>query len=201
MKKILKIITSLALGFSLFVGFSPTTSNATAGQSTPTVDLSTNTHVDFNISSVDPTEPFIQIRQYKDAEGNPYTIGMRYTPSDNITPLSGGSSDSVKVYPDTWTASYDGMAINMSYDFDVEKSGTHWKISNPRNHQYSGWFTTFSDAKLSISRATSAASFPAEINASAEAKIFDNMWIQIKSATCLLWTKITDGGLITTYYN
>lgn len=89
----------------------------------------------------------------------------------------------------------------MSYQFDASKSGSHWVISNARNHDYNGVFMTFSNPKLGISRSTSTASFPAEVNASVDISVFDNQWVKLYNSKGIMYTQITDGGTMTLYWN
>jgi hypothetical protein len=197
LKNLLKIITSLALVFTFLVGFSPATTSAAESQITPDLSVLEKAVIDIDMDSIDISQPYTETKQYKDEEGNPYTLEMKFTPS----PITTFGSESNPASVGTWTSSFNGVVLQMSYQFDVSKSGTHWKISNARNHSYFGVFVTFSNAKLSISNSTSSSSSPAEVNASVDMKIFDNAWIPVGSSVGLMWTTISDGGTMTLNWN
>jgi hypothetical protein len=194
-KNLLKAVASLCLVFSMLVGFSPAT-HASESQKPP-VDIAEKTVIDLNLDSMDLSKPVTETKEYKDAEGNPYTLEMKFTPAKITT--QGTSTNPATV--GTWTSSFKGGILNMSYQFDLSKSGSQWVISNARNHDYNGVFMTFSNAKLEISRAKSTASFPAEINASVDISVFDNQWVKLYNSKGIMYTQVDNGGTMTLYWN
>lgn len=197
MKSLLKTVASLCLVFSLLVGFSPATTHASESQTPPPVDITQKAVIDVNLDSLDLSKPYTETKEYKDAEGNPYTIEMKFTP--NTITTQGTSTNAA--YAGTWTSYFKGGILNMSYQFDLSKSGSQWVISNARNHDYNGLFMTFSNAKLYISRAKSTASFPAEVNASVDISVFDNQWVKLYNSKGIMYTQVDSGGTMLTYWN
>ena len=143
---------------------------------------------------VDLTKPFTQTIHVDTESETPGILTLTFTPK----PQTRGSSTN-EASVGTWTSSYTGIN-NMSYQFDLEKVGTQWKMSNPRNHTYSRVFTTFSNPSLKISRATSTNTFPCEINASVTAELFDNQWISLGTELWYMYTTVTHDGVMTLYW-
>jgi hypothetical protein len=183
MKKFLSIILSLAMVFSL-------SSHAFAAE--PVNDQEPLIVID--LDKVDPTKPFTQTIQVGTESEPSGTLTLTCTPK----PQTRGSSTN-EAYESTWTSSYTGIN-NMSYQFDLEKVGDQWKMSNPRNHTYSRLFTTFSNPSLKISRAISTNSFPCEINASVTAELFDNQWVSLGTSLWYMYTTVTHDGIMTLYW-
>lgn len=198
MKKLLKNVSCLALVFSMFIGFYPTATQASESQTQPSVAITQEAVIDVNLDSLDLSKPYTKIKEYKDAEGNPYTLEMKFTPN-TIAPQAGSSTNPASV--GTWTSSYDNGIISHSYQFDLSKSGAQWVISNARNHAYTGIFISFRNPRLYISRATSTASFPAEVNASVEMTLFDNQWVKIYDGQGVMYTQVTSGGTMTLHWD
>lgn len=183
MKKFLSVILSLAMIFSL---------SATALAAEPIDNHDPLIAID--LDEVDPTKPFTQTIQVDTESETPGTLTLTFTPK----PQTRGSSTN-EAYAGTWTSKYTGIS-NMSYQFDLEKVGTQWKMSNPRNHTYSRVFTTFSNPSLKISRATSTNTFPCEINANVTAELFDNQWISLGTELWYMYTTVTHDGVMTLYW-
>ncbi len=142
-----------------------------------------------NLSELDFNNPYVEVNEFIDENGNTVTITNTYVP-DNLT--KGSSTNNAS--SGTWTSLYVG-AITMSYKFDLSKSGSSWKISNAREHLYGGLVTQFTDPVLRISRVTSTSSYPAEVYATVHTKT------TILSSTCLLRTSVNNNGVMTTYWN
>ena len=184
MKKFLSIILSLAMIFTL------STTAFAAEPADNRVPLMT-----VDLEEVDFTEPFTQTVQVETDDETPATFTLEFTPK----PQTRGSSSN-EAHTGTWTSHYESGIFNMSYQFDLEKSGTQWKMSNPRNHMYSGLFTSFSNPSLKIVRSVSTNTFPCEIDANVTATYFDNQWITIATDTWFMYTTVTHDGTMTVYW-
>jgi len=160
-----------------------------------TYETSDEINIDVILDDIDLSQPYSKTEYHTDEDGNEITLTLDFTPAPQTR---GSSSNDASV--GTWTSSYSDATTSMSYKFDVSKSGTQWTISNARTHLYSGLFCTFSDPSLTISRATSTSSFPAEINATVGVSFFDNGWIHIYSTVWWMTTKITSDGTMTLYW-
>ena len=149
--------------------------------------------IEIELNNMDLSQPYSESNTYIDENGNEYTTTLSFIPSKtrSSNPASVG----------TWTSKYDGFGMNMSYKFDVSKSGTQWKISNARSHTYSGIFLKFTSPKLYISRAVSTNSFPAEVNAEVTVDYLDNQWVHLYTNTWIMYTTIDSGGTMTVYNN
>jgi hypothetical protein len=133
---------------------------------------------------------------FVDSDGNPVEIELSYTPS--VTPTGSTTNDATV---GTWTSSYNAVIVNMSYRFDVGRSGAQWTISNGRDHAYSGLFTRYKNPSLKITRGTSTAIYPAEINARVEWEKFDNQWVgPLASGSSTMRTEINSAGKMTLWY-
>jgi len=147
--------------------------------------------LEIDLNDLDLTQPFTMTQQFINADGEPVTIEYSFTPA-----LQTRWSSTYTAAVGTWTFSYNSIA-SMSFQVDMERSGSQWKLSNARNHTYSAPFTTFSDAKLSISRAVSTSTFPAEVNASVVAKVFDNQWFALYTITAWFTVTVSSSGVVT----
>lgn len=183
MKKFLSIILSLAMIFSL---------SSAALAAGPVDDQDTLTAIELN--EVDLTKPFTKTIQVDTESETPGTLTLTFTPK----PQTRGSS-TMEASAGTWTSWYKGIS-NMSYQFDLEKVGTQWKMSNPRNHTYSRVFTTFSNPSLKITRAISTNTFPCEINANVTAELFDNQWVSLGTSLWYMYTTVTYDGVMTVHW-
>ena len=183
MKKFLSIILSLAMIFSL---------SSVAFATGPVDDQDTLVAIELN--EVDLTKPFVKTVQVDAESETPGILTLTFTPK----PQTRGSSTN-EASVGTWTSSYTGIS-NMSYQFDLEKVGNQWKMSNPRNHTYSRVFTTFSNPSLKITRATSTNTFPCEINANVTAELFDNQWVSLGTSLWYMYTTVTHAGVMTLYW-
>lgn len=180
MKKFLSIILSLAMIFSL-----PSAALA-AG---PVDNQDTLIAVDLN--EIDLTKPFTKTIQIDTESETPDMLILTFTPK----PQARGSSTD-EACAGTWTSWYKGIS-NMSYQFDLEKVETQWKMSNARNHTYSRVFTTFSNPSLKITRAISTNTFPCEVNANVTAELFDNQWVSLGTSLWHMYTTVTHDGVVT----
>jgi len=188
MKKIISIILSVAMLFSLSV---------TAFAAEPMSDIpNPDQLLTASLDELDLSKTYSDTKVVYDDEGNPITLSFEFEP----TPRTRGSSTN-NASVGTWTSSVDYGVISMSYKFDLEKYGSQWKMSNARSHQYSGLFTAFSNPRLTISRAISTNTFPCEINASVDASLFDNQWVHIYSGTWLMSTTVNSSGTMTLTWN
>lgn len=119
-----------------------------------------------------------------------------YTPA----PKTRGSSTTT-ASTGTWTSHAQLADWYISYQFDLEKSGSQWKMSNGRNFKYTGTIIGFSNADLSISRSVSTNTFPCEINGTVRANHFDNQWVQIIETTWTLTTTVDKNATMTTTWS
>lgn len=152
--------------------------------------------IDAKLDEIDLTKPYSETYHFTDEAGIDIIIDLKFTPE-----IQTRGSTTNKASAGTWTSSVNYGIISMSYKFDVAKTGSQWKISNARSHAYSGLFCQFSGAKLKVSRGTSTNSYPAELNASVNAKVFDNSWVPLYSGTWLMTTTINSGGTMKLTWN
>lgn len=145
---------------------------------------------------MDFTKTFSDTMVVYDSNGNPITMTLNYVPA----PQARGSKTN-PAFAGTWTSEVDYGIIQMSYKFDLAKSGSQWKMSNGREHQYRGLFCKFSNDSLNISRATSTNTYPCEINAKVDADVFDNAWIPLYSGTWLMTISVDSRGTMTLTWN
>ncbi|WP_307477569.1 hypothetical protein [Cytobacillus purgationiresistens] len=170
------------------------------GEKSPEPTLLTDEGVIFeeNLNTMDLSKPFSTTEVFVDSEGNEITVESSFVPSDEITTF-GSSTNNASV--GVWTSKVNWGTHGMSYKFDVGKSGSQWKMSNARAHDYWGVFVKFSNPSLNISRATSTNSYPAEINSSVKADIFSNAWFHIATTTVRMETTINSKGTMKLTWN
>lgn len=194
MKRSLKSLSGFALSVIMLVAMSAT---AFASESAPNAKpVSTPVSINTDLESIDFTEPFSDTKVVYDNNGEPITMTLNFVPA----PQAKGSSTN-DAYAGTWTSEVDYGIIQMSYKFDLEKSGSQWKMSNGREHQYRGLFCKFSNDSLKISRSTSTSTYPCEINAKVDADVFDNTWVPLYSGTWIMTTTVNSGGTMTLTWN
>lgn len=194
MKRSLKSLTGLALTSILLVAMS---ANALAAESVPnTKPVPPPVSINANLDSMDLTKPYSATKVVYDLNGEPITMKLDFTPDLQTKGISTNDA-----YAGIWTSSVNYGILKMSYKFDLEKSGSQWKISNGREHQYSGLFCQFSNDNLNISRTLSTDTFPCEINAKVDAVVCDNAWIPLYSGTWLMTTTVDSGGTMTLTWN
>jgi len=126
---------------------------------------------------------------YRNDDGEWVSKGISFTPSLNARASSNAASVGA------WRSWYNTGVVSMSYWFDVSRSGTQWKMSNARDHQYSGLLTSFSSPSLRITRATSTNSSPAQIDASVVARALG------VSTTWKMQTTINSSGTMRLTHN
>lgn len=153
--------------------------------------------VDMDSENFDISEPYEVKKEIVNDNGDTVVIGAIYTPNPEYNPnLRWSSTKNASV--GTWTSYYDGgIACSMRYDFDVSRSGSHWKISNGRNLTASALLSTIEGKSLKINRSTSTSSYAAEIMGTCTVKVLDT---QIGSAATIeAWIKtvINDSGKLT----
>ncbi|MDR2024953.1 MAG: hypothetical protein LBQ71_17310 [Hungatella sp.] len=193
MKIIKKVICTLLVA-SLVLG-----ANVIAFASEPTVDKSHNAalEIDMNSDSFDVTKPYEVSKQIVNDRGETVTIGAVYTPNKDYNPyLRWSSSQNASV--GTWTSYYDGsIACSMQYDFDVSRSGSHWKISNGRNLVAHAIISTIEGKSLKINRATSTSAYAAEIMGTCTIKVLDTPIGSAATIDAWIKTTINDSGTLT----
>ncbi len=191
MKKIISaiIISTVLMSTSVFAN---EVSNSKTNQSIEVQNFSNAEKViaTKDVSKLDLDKPYIEINEFTDENGDIVTITNTYVPNK----LTKGSSTNT-ASSGIWTSRCTTGIMSMSYRFDLSKSGSSWKISNAREHLYSGLLTEFTNPLLKISRATSTSSYPAEVYATVQVEFAGS------SSTCLLRTSISNNGIMTTYWN
>lgn len=154
------------------------------------LDLLDETKQNIELNHFDFNDPYFETTTYGN-EDEEITITTTYLPS--LTK----ETASVGVWKSEVRHKILGVTVMVhSFRYDVSKSGSQWKISNPRDHSYSAPFTTFADPKLSVGRAVSTSSLPAEASASVYINVFDNSWVTVMSGTKGLRVTITSGGTL-----
>ncbi|WP_017815121.1 hypothetical protein [Paenibacillus shenyangensis] len=192
-------------GFALMaiLGLSVTSaSSAFASEADPAATaaaIKPDVQIEQDLSTLNPIHPFQETKEYTDKNGNEYTVTNTFTPSKSG--ISTNGSDSNQGYAGVWTSKVTYGVIKMSYQFDLAKSGSQWKISNPRNHDYWGAFMKFSAPSLKVTRAVSTSSLPAEVNASVTAEMFDNAWVPLGSSRWIMYTTVSSSGWMVVNWN
>lgn len=190
-----KILCSLLACVMLF----GTSTVAFAAESTPAgvpEDNDACIVVDFN--EMDMTKPFEISTQYVNEQGETITIGAIYTPNEDWEEITPMWSHDYEATVGTWTSYFDGSIIDgMSYQYDVSRSGSHWKISNARNFLAHCVLSTVRDKQLTINRATSTSSSPAEVMGICTVDVIDTPIGHVMSMDAWIKTTITDGGTLT----
>jgi hypothetical protein len=85
----------------------------------------------------------------------------------------------------------------MQYDFDVSRSGSHWKISNGRNLVAHAIISTIEGKSLKINRATSTSAYAAEIMGTCTIKVLDTPIGSAATIDAWIKTTINDSGTLT----
>lgn len=191
-----KKLFSLALAVVMVMGL-----GTTAFASEPTIPDEPSVVFEeiTDLNDVDLSKPYSETYHSTDSNGEETTIKLSYTP--NIPKISLMGSGTYTASAGTWTCYANMPGRSHSYKFDLQKSGTQWKISNARSHSYQGVFCTFSDPSLVISRSVSTSSFAAEINGSVYCEMFDNQWVSIGAGTWILDTTVSSSGVLKVKWN
>lgn len=158
-----------------------------------------NSQIIVDMDSIDITKPYEISKQYIDDDGNTVTVGAVYKPNPDYQVMPHGKwSESHDATVGTWTSYYDGgIACSMSYDFDVERSESHWKISNGRNFSAHAILSTIDSKKLVINRSVSTATFPAEIVGSCTINLMDTQNGSVATIDAWIKTTVNDSGTLT----
>lgn len=152
------------------------------------------------MNTLDLTHPITITKEQVKDNGEVVIITSEYTPNKhyNSNILSRGTGTASV---GSWKTTVSNIAGSMSFEYDLSKSGSSWKISNARNFSLSVVLSTISNKYLTINRSTSTASFPAEVYANADINVLDTTWGS--GATVNAWIKVTvsNSGVITTTHN
>lgn len=166
--------------------------------------IESSNDLEIDINSLDLNDSYYARKEFVNDDGitviieNTFTPNPNYDPNAIYNPMLKSNNNPASV--GTWNASSQWGMYGIQYDFDLTKSGSEWTISNGRNLNASGVFVTVSNQNLSIARATSTPSFAAEINGSADMKLFDNQWIQFGTAHPISTTRVIN-DIVTTSNN
>lgn len=191
MRKFLKQLTYILLSGLLMLGISTPVFAAEGSDNNASNDpIGTEVLTTTDLNTMDLSQPFSQTESYTDENGTPVVVTVSYMPA-----VQTRGSKTATATSGTWTSRASYGVISMSYQFYLSKSSSQWHISNARNLSYSGILCSFSNPSLYISRATSSSSTPAEVNGSVTAKT------AVNSSVCLLTTKVSHGGTVTTIWN
>ena len=149
-----------------------------------------------DLNALDLSESIRIEKTIFDENGNEVTIGLSYTPEEpQVQPYW---SKDYEATESTWTAYYNGFIINnMSYEFDVSKSGSHWKISNARNLTASHILATIENKSLTINRAISTPSYPAEVMGMCTVNLIETEIGTLRTWDAWIKSEITDDGVLT----
>ena len=89
---------------------------------------------------------------------------------------------------------YAAISVN---DYDVSRSGSHWKISNARNLKAHCILSTIKDKSLTINRSTSTSTYPAEVMGMCTVELIDTPIGHVMSIDAWIKTTISDSGTLT----
>ena len=183
-KRLVSMLLALAMCMGLAV---PAVAVDVNSSSTVASELSVSAN------EIDMSMPYHYSKTFLE-NGQEVTIGVRYEPAAQTR--SGSKSDPAS--EGVWTSYYNSPILSMSYKYGLEKSGSHWKVSNARDHRYSAIGYSTSNPSLKIARSISTASFPAEINASVQYTLITDL---LFTSTGVVNTTVSDDGIVTVSWN
>lgn len=193
MKKTIKKL----IGFILLSTMLLSNSIVSFAASTDSITSET-TSLEINMESLDLAKPHEISKQYVNENGDIVIIGAIYTPNEDYNPIAPLWSESYNAVVGTWTSYYDGsVACSMSYDFDVNRSGSHWSISNARNFSVHALISTVEAKELKINRAVSSASYAAEVRGQCTLKMLDTPLGSAATVEAWIKTTVNDAGTLT----
>ncbi len=173
-----------------------TTAFAAYDLSNEEVITDNDTAIVVDMNDIDVTKPHEITKEYVNDHGETVTLRAVYTPVDpTVAPMWSNKYDATV---GTWTSYYDGGILNgMSYDYDVSKSGSHWKISNARNLTAHCILSSITDKSLTINRSTSTSVYPAEVIGICTVEFIDTPIGHVSSIDAWIKTTISDRGTLT----
>lgn len=149
-----------------------------------------------DMNNIDVTKPCEITKEFKNDRGETVTLRAVYTPAEpTAVPMW---SHDYEATVGTWTSYFDGSIIDgMSYEYDVSRSGSHWKISNARNLMAHCILSSIKDKSLTINRSTSTSTYPAEVMGMCTVEFIDTAIRHLISIDAWIKTTITDNGILT----
>ncbi len=186
MKKITSLLLALVLVFSMCIPVFATEVVTDTDEATIVVDM----------NNIDVSQPYEITKEFVNDRGETVTLRAVYTPAEpTAVPMW---SHSYEATVGTWTSYFDGSIIDgMSYQYDVSRSGTHWKISNARNHVAHCILSTIRDKSLTINRAVSTPTYPAEVMGMCTVEVIDTPIGNLMTVDAWIKTTISDSGVLT----
>lgn len=200
MKNIVKKLFSSLLILSIcFVSMGNSLAFAADSETVATkslVSVQDESAIVVDMNEIDITKPYEITKETINSRGETVTLKAVYTPAKpSIIPMW---SHEYTASSGTWRSYYDGSIISgMSYEYDVSKYGTHWKISNARNLLAHAVLSTIRDKSLTINRSISAPSYPAEVMGVCTVDFIDTPIGHVVSMDAWIKTTISDGGTLT----
>jgi len=151
--------------------------------------------IEVNFNEIDINKPYETSCEFVNDNGEQVTLRLVYTPEKEHNSMLRWSKEyDAKV--GGWKAYYDGITTEMSYEFDMSKSGSHWKVSNARNHIASAALSSIKNKKLVVNRAISTKTYPAEIMGSCDVEILDTAIGHLMTVNAWIKTTVSDSGIV-----
>lgn len=186
MRKITSLLLALVLVLSMCIPAFAAEVVTDTDEATIVVDM----------NNIDVSQPYEITKEFVNDRGETVTLRAVYTPAEpTAVPMW---SHSYEATVGTWTSYFDGSIIDgMSYQYDVSRSGTHWKISNARNHVAHCILSTIRDKSLTINRAVSTPTYPAEVMGMCTVEVIDTPIGNLMTVDAWIKTTISDSGVLT----
>lgn len=148
------------------------------------------------MNDIDVTQPYEITKEYVNDRGETVTIKAVYTLAEpTAVPMWSHDHDATV---GTWASFYDGSFMDaMSYEYDVSKSGSHWRIYKARNLTVRCLLSTIKDKSLTINRSTSTSTYPAEVMGMCTIELMDTPIGHVASVDTWIKTTISDSGTLT----
>ncbi len=197
LKRIFTLALVGALAFS-FTTFAAESDHSTYDQN---IEISNDQISKIDMNKLDLALPITITKEQTKDNGEVVIITSKYTPNKNYNSNILLKDTTGNATVGSWKTTVSNIAGSMSFEYDLSKSGSSWKISNARNFSLSVVLSTISNKSLTINRSTSTASYPAEVYANADINVLDTTWGS--GATVNAWIKVTvsNSGVITTTHN
>lgn len=158
--------------------------------------------VDLNGVDLTKESNFEQKIVLDEQDNNFIEISSSFVPFENDSPTTRDYSYDYKialegVWSTKTTFYYKGVFMyELSYDYDLSRSGTSWKITNGRNYKSLVTLADKTDNTLTINRAISVGNFPAEIYGSTAIRVHANNILNLASYTASLTNTVSSTGQV-----